>query len=453
MKKSRFLHIAMLITAVIYIQPGRILCQDNVASSIGKLTLSQAIQIGLSNNPSLQIADLQTGIAANSTDRSRRDKLPDIYGSFDIRRNIITPTTPVPAYIFNPDAGPDDITPLRFATDWTGSAGINFSYNLFNPQKNATIKENAQKEQISSIDASIARNDLKYRIEGDYLTCLITGKQVELAITDTVRQHRILQITYAQYQAGKLEISDLNRIIAEKLTAVNNLSSAVKIHQMSKAQLLLDMGLDPEKFNELMPADSLESLMTGSILVDTISAENLALRKIEMQQALNNLQTNTIRQSLYPTISLEGFAGTNYYDNKFRLLNHHYWYGNSYIGLGIDIPVSDYWRKSKDIQSLQLEHRTLELEYQKNAADLSLQKIKATQEVAFKEKELLSKKEKYRLMEVNLRSDTAKFESGRLLTSDLIQSNFLFSKAKTEYLQVLYELLSARINLNKILHS
>src|SRR5690554_5522568 len=67
-------------------------------------------------------------------------RLPLIYAEGNLQRNIITPITPVPANAFDQNAAPGEILPLKFATDWSSRAGLNFSMDLFNPQTAGAIR-------------------------------------------------------------------------------------------------------------------------------------------------------------------------------------------------------------------------------------------------------------------------------------------------------------------------
>lgn len=95
--------------------------------------MEEAVQKALDNRTEYQVSKLQEQIAGKQTEVARFGKISKIYGDYDLQRNLIVPTTPVPAKAFDPSAPEGELTPLQFSTKWTSGAGINASVDLFNP--------------------------------------------------------------------------------------------------------------------------------------------------------------------------------------------------------------------------------------------------------------------------------------------------------------------------------
>jgi len=107
----------------------------------GSLSFNQAISMAIKNNPDLKIKDFDQLIATEQYNEAKLRMLPQIYGRYDIQRNLIIPSTLVPLGQFNPDLPPDELTPIKFGTNWTSIAGIFASVKLFDPQTIGDIKE------------------------------------------------------------------------------------------------------------------------------------------------------------------------------------------------------------------------------------------------------------------------------------------------------------------------
>ena len=72
--------------------------QEQVSSlSTDHLTLEGAIVYALNNSPELTAQRLKQEKDEQELSRIQRSKIPDIYLSGDIRRNLIIPSTPIPA--------------------------------------------------------------------------------------------------------------------------------------------------------------------------------------------------------------------------------------------------------------------------------------------------------------------------------------------------------------------
>src|SRR5690606_9342731 len=65
--------------------------------------------------------------------------------------------------------------------------------------------------------------------------------------------------------------------------------------------------------------------------------------------------TRTARRNSLPTISLNGYYGANYFDNRFEIFKGSNWYGNSFINVGVRLPLSENLLRSKELARLKIE--------------------------------------------------------------------------------------------------
>src|SRR5699024_6265565 len=364
------------------------------------------------------------------------------------RRNLIIPTTPVPAKAFNPDAEKGEIMPLQFMTDWSSKAGINASFDLFNPKSRGQIKEAKQRAQIKSTTKKISVNQLKYQVGADYAAVIIAKKQFHLAIADTINKTKILAIVQDQHQAGRLTISELNKAISNKNQSISRYFKASKILISAKAQLLSDLGISPQKREKLSISDDINSLLHPN--KKTLQKNSLSLTKRKQQKRLTKIQLHNTKLEFLPTVSLEGFYGSNFYNNDFDIFKGQNWYGNSYIGLSINIPITQGLDRIKKIDQLQLQKQADMANYNAQKNLLQLENLQAQQDIVYKKKVLQQKKKNMALIQKNLLSAKDKFSSGRLLISELLQNDFLYQKAKNNYLQAAYDYIIAKMQLRKL---
>src|SRR5690554_8105089 len=63
-------------------------------------TLEETINYAIEHSPTLNIEKIKLEEANILIKESRLQYIPDIYLTGDIRRNLIIPATPVPAYVF-----------------------------------------------------------------------------------------------------------------------------------------------------------------------------------------------------------------------------------------------------------------------------------------------------------------------------------------------------------------
>ncbi len=416
----------------------------------GNLSLKEAQKLALENNPGLRVKSLNAALSKKQVEQARWERIPDIYANYDVKRNLIIPTTPVPAKAFNPDAPEGKIMPLKFMTNWTSNAGLNAKVDLFNPQTHGQIREAKQKAAISRTDKEIASNNLRFKVGEDYGACMIAEIQLRLAVADTVNKNKILKMTQEQYEAGRLKITDLNLIASEKSTALSNYLKAKKILANARLQLTADLGYTPSQKHHFILTDSISGLLSEYKTQTGDTANSLSLKKWNQQKALTEIQLQNTRATFLPTVSLNGFYGTNFYDNDFDLFNSQNWYGNSYVGVSIKLPLTEGLDRVKKIEALQLQSKSDQSSYQEQLNQVQLDKLQAMNDLLYKERDLFQKKKNMERVRKTLQATTEQFENGRLLSGDWAKSNFAYQQAKTAYLQAAYDFIVAKMKLEKV---
>src|SRR5690606_12192060 len=238
---------------------------------------------------SLEIAQLEV-----TAEKGKR--LPLIYAEGNLQRNIITPVTPVPANAFDPDAPPGEILPLKFATDWSSRMGLNFSMNLFNPQTAGAIQIAELDRKSKELDIEKTVNDWKRNATEAYAKVVLSSKQYEQAILDTVLYSEILEVTAARYKSGRTTELDFNKAKQEFLNKKTQLAEAYRVLMVSNADL--SAYIDMTKF----------SFLSSSIpaIIEKISPQrqNIDLEQLSLTRQKLTIQLRELKKEALPTISL-----------------------------------------------------------------------------------------------------------------------------------------------------
>ena len=209
-----------------------------------RLSLDEAVTWALQHNPEMEAKSLQSQIASEKTAEVRYRLLPSIYANYDLRRNLIIPSTPVPSYIFNPSAPKGEFTALKFNTNWESSAGLNASVNLFDPQAYSTIREREGEKALTDIERAISKAELKAEVSIAYVECVIALEQVDLAKNDTLNSGANLRAVNEKYGEGKAKITEVNQASIALNEAANRLREAQRLQERAFSKLAYYLGSD-----------------------------------------------------------------------------------------------------------------------------------------------------------------------------------------------------------------
>ncbi|MCO5248737.1 MAG: TolC family protein [Chitinophagales bacterium] len=413
------------------------------------ISIEDAVHWALKHHPDIEKHSLQSQMALKKIEEVKWQKIPDIYANFDLRYNIIVPTTPVPAIAFDPNANTGDFLPLKFMTKWRNSAGINLSYDLFNPETFGKVKEATQEAAIADMDEKMTNLKLTYLVQQDYISCLIAKEQLLLATSDTLSKHNIWEMLFGQYEAGRLKVNELNNILLEKNEAISSFLAAQKIYKNAVFQLLTDMGFDLDKKNKIALSDNLTQLLSTFQDTHLEGSESLSLKKLGQEKVLTELQLKNTKLGYLPVVSLNGFWGTNYFNNQFNIFDTPYWYGNTYVGLNVSLPITRGLDRLKKVESLDLKIRQNQIDYKIQELQQKRDLKQLENELNYRKADLKLKETNKQLSRENFETDTELLNNGRMLVEDWTKSNFRYLQASTSYLQAVYEYLIAKIELDR----
>ncbi|HLT41623.1 MAG TPA: TolC family protein, partial [Sphingobacteriaceae bacterium] len=414
-----------------------------------ELSLEEARRIAVENNPDFNINALEVDIAKETQKQAALKRIPQIYGDFNLQQNLIIPSTPVPAKAFDPNAGDDELMLLRFTTKWTSNIGVNASYDLFNPSLQGAVKEAAIESEIKETDHLLAKNQLLFDVGDAYYACLVALEQVRLAEVDSLSKFKIAEMTQKQFDAGRATLPVLNEVKLAQNNSRSNFQEASKILKNSKEKLLVLLGYSPTDPVKISFQKELGEMLSDT---ETSSSEehlSLNLRKLQQQSKLAEIQLNTAKNGFLPTLSLNGYYGSRFYDNSFQLFKGGNWFGNSFINIGLRVPITEGIDRIKKISQLKIQQQIIaeSIRSQRNKQQLDINT--ARDDVDYYEQEFKRKKENIAMAEENLKLATQQYEKGRILISDYYNGVYTFQKERTAYLESLYKLFVSKLSLEK----
>ncbi|CEA16595.1 hypothetical protein ING2E5B_1857 [Fermentimonas caenicola] len=415
-------------------------------------TLDKAVTYAMDHSPVLNINKLKLQEASIQVDESKLQYVPDIYLSGDLRRNLIIPATPVPANVFDPSASEGELMYLKFNTKWNSSAGLNMKYDLFNPEKVNSVAKQQHQLRIQEYDTEMSEAELKEKVALAYADCIIAEEQVKLLKDDVVYFEELLDNANQLFKKEQISLSEKNDANRAYNESVSKFLEAEKIAGDRKAELLYLIGKDvtSENIESLFLEEDIPSLLEK---VEQKKTSKNILNDLEVlrQQEVTNLASLKVKSAQLkyaPTLSLNGYLGSNYYNNDFSLFNNNHWRGNSYIGLSVMLPISRSLNTTKEVSRLRLQQQ-METE--------NLRDIRNKQE---KERlnnlSLLQVRQKnYQLSwdswEMSLQNSKAvqlQYEKGYIRQSDLLNEQQKAGQYRHNFLQAAYDLFNILITMD-----
>jgi outer membrane protein TolC len=292
-----------------------------IAAETTTLTLKQAVDLALRQNPDIAIARLDEMRAALDVEVVKEPLLPRVYAGSGLAYSNGFP--------MSIDGGAPSIVQAKATR------------TLFSRTQGLQVAQARETAHGATFGAAAVREDVALRTASLFLDLEKTTRQIELA----ARQGEALQRVEAQVRLrvdeGKEKEIEGRRAalnVARSRQRSSALESQRKRLSESLATVLgMDLATRIVPANEERPRPALPAGEDAS--VQAALNENPELRKLESDIAARNLQVRGFRALRYPKVDLVAqyglFAKFNNYTDYFRTFQRN----NGQIGLSVAVPI------------------------------------------------------------------------------------------------------------------
>lgn len=316
------------------------------------------------------------------------------------------------------------------------------------------IKLNQLNLEAATADLEKAKNDIRMQVAQAYVQILydmeiadVAHRQIEIDSAQVAR----LQAFVANGKASEAELSQQRATLANSTLTATQADNNTRLALLTLTQLLELPS--PEGFTIVRPnLDNLENL--GNLgnpsslpTPDAIYAEALGIKPEILSQQLKLKGTEhsikIAQAGNYPTLSLSGGLGTNYYttsgfksDGFGSQLKNNF---SQYIGLNLSVPIFNRFQTRNQIRSARIsqENQQLALDNTKKTLYQDIQKVYYNALNA-------QAKEKASQQAVATANDAfhltqAKYENGKATITEFNESKNNYLKAESDLVQARYE--------------
>lgn len=416
-----------------------------------KLSLEQAQEMAVQNNQNLKNAKLDIDKANYQVNEIKSMGLPQVSGSGSFSHTFEIPTQVIPGDAFGQ---PGQTIPVQFGVPFTMSGGIGAQQLLFDGTFFLGLKAASEFVNISTLMQSKSEIDVKEGVIKAYYMALISNENVGQLDQSLANINKLKNETQALYDAGFAEKLDVDRLILSAANLEININNLKNQAALAKKVLLNAMGVDvnqPIELTSKLPSYSVQNFALN-YGADFNLENRIEYKLLQQQQSLNELEVKRWKMGYYPSL----YAGFNYGWQTFGTQGNFNelgdtWYPNGMYSLSLNVPIFDgFYKKAKVDQSkLEIAKTSNTIAQLTNGINLELSQARTQYVNAIKTLELQGKSVK--LAESIYNTTAIKFKEGVGSSFEMITAESDLTTAKTNYLNALYDLSVAKINLDKTL--
>lgn len=386
-----------------------------------------------STNQEVLQADKQVEIEKIKLKIQQSKRVPNIFGEANLQRNLIVPTTPVPAIAFNPNAAAGEIMPLRFATNWTAKAGLQLAFDIFNPETEGNIREAKLRQQKALIDQKETKRNADNEIRNLYAQVVLAQNQYQVAKELLDNYLVTLDIMKLRYDAGRISEIEMNNTL-KKVYELEQLEQEAQLVLLNKKIALIPYyNVD---FNAFF-STPIEDVLNGT--KSNLSKSNT--ESLEIDKALNDLKIKNINMLAAPKLTLNGYLGSQFYNNQFRIFDKDYWFGTSYVNVALRIPITEAYERSLQKKQLKYENMVLESKLLNSNSNDKIEDLQRNNDIQILEQKVKNQEKIVKLSESNKAILKAQVDEGTVLITEYNKELESYLEQMKRFWQAQYDLL------------
>ena len=416
-------------------------------------TLNQAIEFGLINNSISKNAVNDLKIANAKKWETIATGLPQINSFIEYNNNIKQPVSLVPAEFFG--GNPGEFTELSFGTKQTIDGSVTLSQLLFDGSYSVGLASIKLYMDIAFKVKIKTDQEVKKSIISAYGNALVSQERVEILEKNLSNVKSNLDEIEKIYANGLTELENVEQLKITYGSIKNSLDYSAKLNKTSLNLLKLVIGYDIEK--EIVLSNNLHDLTLKNIL-EKKSSENFEVEKnIDYQMALNNTKSQQTLLTLEKSKALPtlrafikgGYDGNN---NSFKFFKpDQKWYGYSFAGVSMSVPIFSSFRKSAKTQQAKIEFEKSKIDLSESKKKIMIQFDNANSEYQYAVNSYNNAVENVKLAEKIERKNQIKFLEGLISGLELRQAQIQLYSIQNQLLQSMLEVINKKTNLEIML--
>ncbi|SDF03229.1 Outer membrane protein TolC [Mucilaginibacter pineti] len=442
MKKQRYLSV-LIVVGLTLILHSPIWAQTGVDSLGGPITLKQAVEYALRNQPAARQASLDEQINERDIKIGLSSWLPQLNSS-GLYNYYFKGTPQAGASGANIPSGAGSIRNLS-------TLGLTASQVLYNNDVLLASKTSKYSRQYYKENTQSVQIDVVSDVSKAFFDVLLSQKQLNITNEDITRLQRSLKDAFNKYQAG---VSDKTDYKQATIALNNSIAARKQTEEAIKAKtayLKQIMGVDGSKPLELS-YDS--TRYEQEAYIDTnqrLDVNNrIEYRLLQTNKVLRNINVNYYKYGFLPSISAVGSYNAAFFSHDFSNL-YDKSYPTGYAGITLSLPIFQGTRRLQNLSKARLQVERIDLDIQNTQNSINTEYVQA----------LASYKSNYTTYQlirenVDLAKDVYKvvslqYREGVKTYLDVIIAQSDLRTAELNYYNSLFQLLSSRIDLQRAL--
>ena len=416
-------------------------------------SMEEAIKFGLENNYSSVNAQKDIEIALKQKWEIIAQGLPQVSATADYQNYLKQPVTLLPAEITGGEPG--TFTPVTFGTQQNVNATATWNQLIFDGSYIVGIQSARTLLQISENAKTKTDLEIKKAVINAYGNVLLAEESVEIFEKNLENVEKNFNDTQKIFENGLTEQEDVEQLEITKLNLENDLARSRRMLDIAYDMLNISLGIPVEK--NVVATDDLNELALKyfdlSLLSETIPVEeNIDYRIAKNTAEAAEIQVKLQQAKALPTLSAFVNYGYQGFSDEFTFLNgNQEYFGQSILGVSLNIPIFSSGMRSAKTQQRKLEYEQAMLDLEQTESQVKSDINSAKSEYQFSLDNYKNATKNLELSERIENKNQIKFFEGIASSFELSEAQRQLYTAQQNYLQAMLQVITAKVELENLL--
>ena len=401
--------------------------------------LKEAINYSLQHHGSNVIYNNNLAKARLQAKEALSAYLPQVNANVTLDDNLKRQTTVLPGAIF----GSGEDVKVQFGNKYNTNAVLQLDQTIYDQTLLYGIKAGAPAQKIAELNLAKNNEELIYNTAAAYSQILILKEQQKLLGQNEKQYQDLYDITRFRFDKGVAKKVDIDRVTVQLNNikaqqkqietdidvAYNSLKNAMGLPL--NAALQIEDSLNYTNYLHL----SAEEMNVKNIIDYQLQEQNIVLQEIDVKR----------KQAAYlPTVSAYARYGGQAFGNDLAKATTD-WGNYSAIGLKVNVPIFSGKRREAQLQQSKLELANAKENLDLGTAQLELQFQNANRQLQENITTLSTNKANMNLAKSVYETTQFEYSKGVATMSDLLNADFSYKQAQTNYMTSLLSLVTNRL--------
>lgn len=415
-----------------------------------KISLADAIQIGLQNRIELKNQQLLIQLAESENDKIKAKWNPQVTASGDARINTQLQQNILP-FKFGQNGFEAGETVLKFGRTFNTILTLQAEQKLYDANKKIDQKINTTQVENQKNQREQQEISIKQSISEAYYAAVFNKERIDFQRDALERATTNLDIAKVKFANGTMLESDFNRFQLDRSNAQISLNKALQDYELSVENLAYQMN---QKVENMEIADNLASILKNSQAQTLMAIEQRPEIRGE-EISISNYELNIQKQKVrnLPTVSAYANYTALQQNNSINPFMKDTWFPYNYLGIKANLLIFDGKQAKLNERDLKIRQQINQNNIEKLKADFNNEAQQAYKTLEQSQLDINETKKNIELAKQIFDIDKLRFEKGVLSLSELKNTEFSLQNAENNYLSSVYNFLVASIKYKKAVGS